>query len=201
MMMSLPTLLLARRRDPAGRSGAGKPRDIPCLASLLPDSAGLTLFLVRHTEARYLLPAVPFILYFALRSVEAALQWHAALARLERPASAGRAIALAIGAALLAAALRVGLHQALLEEDPVYRADLERRAAELLLAARRGDGRLLWHGRWHTLHTRWAGLVPHDEFFGIFHFPDFAHSVLPGSQARPEPAAAGRPIPTSWLWS
>jgi len=169
-MMSLPPLLLA---------GAGfalavarpQPRDIPCLASLLV-TGGTTLFLVRHTEARYLLPAVPFLLYFALRGVEAALNW-------TRPRWHGwgglrRATVIAIGASLLAAALRVGLHQAILEEDPMYRADLERRAAAQLLAARRDDGRLLWHGRWYTQHTRWVGLLPHDEFFGIYHFPSFA---------------------------
>ena len=170
MMMSLATLLLA---------GAGvllavsrpQERDIPCLASLAV-TGGTTLFLIRHTEARYLLPAVPFILYFALRSVEAAsgvvrLRWRG----WGRPR---RAAVIAIGALWLAAALRVGLHQAMLEEDPLYRADLERRAAEQLLAARREGGRLFWYGFWQTLHTRWAGLVPHDEFFGVYHFPDFA---------------------------
>ena len=170
MMISLPTLLLG---------GAGvllaawrpQERDIPCLASLAV-TGGSTLFLVRHTEARYLLPAVPFVLYFALRSVEAAL----GVAQLRwrgwgRPL---RATVIAISALLLAGALQVGLHQVMLEEDPLYRADLERRAAEQLLAARRAGGRLLWHGRWHTLHTRFVRLVPRDEFFAIFHFPDFA---------------------------
>jgi 4-amino-4-deoxy-L-arabinose transferase-like glycosyltransferase len=169
-MMSLPTLLLA---------GAGfclavarpQTRDFPCLAALVV-LGGTTLFLVTHTEARYLLPAVPFLIYFALRSVEAAL----AAARLRWRSWSGprRAALLAIGALWLAAPLRVGLDQARLEEDPLYRADLERRAAELLLAARRGDGRLLWHGRWYTLHTRWVGMLPYDEFFGIYHFPAFA---------------------------
>jgi len=170
MMMSLPTLLLA---------GAGfvlavarpQARDIPCLASLAV-TGGFTLFLARHTEARYLLPAVPFILYFALRSVEAALR--VVRRRWRDWGGPRRATVIAIGAVSLAAALRVGLHQAMLEEDPLYRADLERRAAERLLAARGEGGRLLWLGYWHTLHTGWAGLVPHDEFFGIFHLPELA---------------------------
>ena len=145
-MLSLPTLLLCGggillalwRRDA---------RDIPCLASLA-CLGGSTLFLLKHNEARYLLPAVPFILYFALRSIEAALGvLRAHWSRLGWPS---RALALSIAAALLAGALRVGVHQALLDEDPVYRADAERRAAERLLAARRGDGRLFWYGNWHT---------------------------------------------------
>jgi 4-amino-4-deoxy-L-arabinose transferase-like glycosyltransferase len=170
MMLSLPTLLLA---------GAGvllaawrqEERDIPCLAALAA-TGGTTLFLVTHTEARYLLPAIPFLLYFALRSVETALRW--VRNRWQDWDGLRRGAVIAIGALWLAAALRVGLHQAWLEEDPLYRADLQRRAAERLLAARGPEGRLLWYGFWRTLHTGWAGLVPHDDFIGIFHFPEFA---------------------------
>jgi hypothetical protein len=183
MMISLPTLLLAgagillalRRREA---------RDVPCLAALAA-TGGTTLFLVTHTEARYLLPAVPFLLYFALRSVETALRrarrrWQA-WDRLRRGA------VIAIGALLLAAPLRVGVHQAWLEEDPLYRADLERRAAEKLLAARGPEGRLLWFGFWRTLHTGWAGLVPHDDFLGIFHFPEFAIPYFLDRKLDPSP--------------
>jgi len=187
-MLSLPTLLLC---------GAGillalwrrEARDIPFLASLA-CLAGSTLFVLQHNEARYLLPAVPFILYFALRSSEAALcvlrtHWD----HLRWPM---RALALSIGAALLGSALQVGVHQALLDEDPVYRADAERRAAERLLEARRGDGRLLWYGNWHTLRTRWAGLVPHDEYMGIFHYPAFAAVYFLDRRIDPMP----EPLPT-----
>ena len=183
-MLSLPTLLLC---------GAGillalwrrEARDIPFLTSLA-CLAGSTLFVLRHNEARYLLPAVPFILYFALRSIEVALGGlRAHWTGLRWPS---RAIALSIGAALLGSALRVGVHQALLDEDPVYRADAERRAAERLLAARRGDGRLLWYGHWHTLRTRWAGLVPHDEYMGIFHYPAFAARYFLDRRVDPMPA-------------
>jgi len=192
-MLSLPTLLLC---------GAGillalwrrEARDIPCLASLA-CLGGSTLFMIQHNEARYLLPAVPFILYFALRSIEAALGvLRAHWSGLRWPS---RAIALSIAAALLGSALRVGVHQALLDEDPVYRADAERRAAERLLAARRGDGRLLWYGHWHTLRTRWAGLIPHDEFMGIFHYPPFA--ALYFLDRRVEPMPAPHPIRLSEL--
>jgi 4-amino-4-deoxy-L-arabinose transferase-like glycosyltransferase len=173
-MLSLPTLLLA---------GAGvlvalfrrEARDVPCLAALAV-TGGTTLFVLTHTEARYLLPAIPFLLYFALRALEAGADF----ARPRWPAWSAlrRGVVIAIGALWLAAALRVGLHQAWLEEDPVYRADLERRAAEKLLAARGPEGRLLWNGFWRTLHTEWAGRFPHDEFFGIFHFPEFAIPYL-----------------------
>ncbi len=170
MMLSLPTVLLA---------GAGvllaawrqEERDIPCLAALAV-TGGTTLFLVTHTEARYLLPAVPFLLYFALCSLEVALHW--ARQRWQDWDGLRRGAGIAVGALSLAAALQVGLHQALLEEDPLYRADLQRRAAERLLAARGPEGRLLWYGFWRTFHTDWAGLVPHDDFLGIFHFPEFA---------------------------
>jgi hypothetical protein len=169
-MLSLPTLLLA---------GAGvllaffrrEARDVPCLAALAV-TGGTTLFVLTHTEARYLLPAVPFLLYFALCALEACADF--ARRRWPTWGAARRGAVIAIGGLWLAAALRVGLHQAWLEEDPLYRADLERRAAEKLLAARGPEGRLLWHGFWRTLHTGWAGRLPHDEFFGIFHFPEFA---------------------------
>jgi hypothetical protein len=169
-MLSLPTLLLA---------GAGvllalwrrEARDVPCLVALAV-TGGTTLFVLTHTEARYLLPAIPFLLYFALRALEAGADF--ARPRWAAWGALGRGAAIAIGALWLAAALRVGVHQAWLDEDPLYRADLERRAAERLLAARGPEGRLLWHGFWRTLHTSWAGRLPHDEFFGIFHFPEFA---------------------------
>jgi hypothetical protein len=170
MMMSLPSLLLAGV-GLAVAAWSQETRDIPCIAALAV-TGGTTLFLVGHTEARYLLPAVPFLLYFALRSIEAFWRF----ARPRWPAWDGlrRGAVIASGALLLAAALRIGLQQAILEEDPLYRADLERRATEQLLAARGPGGRLLWHGRWHTLPTRFVKLVPHDEFFGVFHFPSFA---------------------------
>jgi hypothetical protein len=185
VMMSLPTLLLAA----VGIGIAAwnqEPRDIPCFATLA-TTGGTTLFLVGHTEARYLLPAVPFLIYFALRSVEAF--WRFAQARWPAWNGLRRAAVIAGGALLLAAALRVGVHQAVLEEDPLYRADLERRAAEKMLAARGPEGRLFWYGSWATLHTRWAGLVlPHDEFFGIFHFPEFAIPYFIDRELDPAPA-------------
>ena len=170
MMMSLPTLLLAGAgvllvaRDP-------QVREIPCLVALIV-TGGTTLFLMPHTEARYLLPAVPFLLYFALRSVEAAAAW--ARLRWRGWGPSRRAALIAVSALSLAAALQVGVHQAMLEEDPLYRADLERRAMVHLLAAQGSGGRLLWQGRWHTLHPQWAPILPYDEFFGIYHFPGFA---------------------------
>jgi hypothetical protein len=185
VMMSLPTLLLAG----LGLGIAAwnqQTRDVACAAALAM-TVGTTLFLFGHTEARYLLPAVPFLIYFALRSVEAFWRF----AQPHWPAWDGlrRAAVMAAGALLLAAALRVGVYQAILEEDPLYRADLERRAAERMLAARGPEGRLLWYGSWATFHTRWAGLVlPHDEFFGIFHFPEFAVPYFIDRGLDPAPA-------------
>src|SRR5262245_35998300 len=68
-MMSLPTLLLAGLGLGIA-AWSQQTRDIPSFAALAM-TGGTTLFLVGHTEARYLLPAIPFLIYFALRSVEA----------------------------------------------------------------------------------------------------------------------------------
>ncbi len=174
-MLSLPTLLLCGGGVLLGLWRRDR-RDVPQLASLAA-LAGTTVFVLRHNEARYLLPATPFILYFALRSIEAAHQ--ALRARWSRWGRGPRSLALLIGIATLAGPLGVGLHQAWLDADPVYTADAQRRAAAQLVAVRRGNGRLLWNGNAHTLRTRWAGFVPHDEYLGIFHYTPFAaHHLL-----------------------
>jgi hypothetical protein len=189
-MLSLPTLLLCAcgviltlRR--------GDERDAVALASLV-CVGGTVVFMLQHNEARYLLPAVPFILYFSVRAIEAAAgALRARWPGLSRPA---RALALLLAAAALAPPIGVGLDQARLDTDPVYRADIERRAAEQLLAARRSEGRLLWSGLHHTLRTRWAGRVPHDEFLGIFHFPPFGVSYLLDQRLEPlRPPPGARP--------
>lgn len=168
-MLSLPTLL-------AGGAGVllcvarRDGRDVPQLASLV-GIAGITVFAMRHNEARYLLPAVPFLLHFALRSVEAARD--ALLPRLNLLGRAGRALVWLLAAAVLAPALAVGLDQARRDTDPVYAADSQRLASEWMLAAQRDGGRLIWNGNMHPLRTRWAGFVPHDEYFGVFHHAPF----------------------------
>src|SRR5439155_2806979 len=118
-MTSAPTLLLAglglvlalaQRQD----------RDVPFFGWLAV-VGGAIVVLIPHTEARYLLPAVPAIIYFAVRGAEYLLR--AAQAPWAR--SAGfRPAAITLAVVVLALVLRPGVEQALLDQDPVFRADL-----------------------------------------------------------------------------
>ena len=139
---------LARRED----------RDVTFLAWLAV-LGGAIVFGIGHNEARYLLPVVPAILYFAVRALEAA------------GARLGRSRPVGVAAAVLVIAMLVpGLRQAWLDRDPVFLADTGRHAALHLLAARGPQGALVWHGSLHTLHPQDAVLMRADEFFNTFHF-------------------------------
>jgi len=172
-MTSAPTLLLAglglvlalaQRQD----------RDVPFFGWLAV-VGGAIVVLIPHTEARYLLPALPAIIYFAVRGAEHLLR--AAETRWAR--SAGfHAAGVSVAMAVLALVLRPGIEQALLDQDPVFRADLERRAAEMLVRARRPPGRLMWAGSWHPLYPRQSRSLPGDEYFELFHFPPWAVEYL-----------------------
>jgi len=153
-------------------------RDVPFLVWL--GVLGVVIvFVIGHNEARYLLPVVPAILYFAVRVVERLAE--AVRPRWERAGAVARA-AVATGAALLlGGALRVGVEQAIQDRDPVFLADVERRAAALLVGERRARGRLLWLGDWwHTFHPRRMIPVPGDEFWSTFHFTPSAAQYLIG---------------------
>ena len=182
VMMSIPTLLMSvvgllvaifRMQD----------RDIPFLAWLVV-IGGTIVFVIGHNEARYLLPAVPAILYFAIRGLEAA----AAMLRTYWP---WRPYALSAGGGLvfLGSALWVGVDQAIRDRDPVFRADTERLAAQQMSIVAGSQGRLLWFGHYHTLHAGWAGFVPHDDYFGTFHFGPIHVEYFTGRRfaTRPQP--------------
>ena len=178
-MTSAPTLLLAglglglalaRRQD----------RDVPFLGWLAV-VGGAVVVLIPHTEARYVLPALPAIIYFAVRGAEHLLR----AAEAARTRSAGfRTAGVFLAVAALALVVRPGLEQALLDQDPVFRADLERRAAEMLVRARRPPGRLLWVGSWYPLHPRRVRFLPGDEYFELFHFPPWAVEYLMDQEVR-----------------
>jgi hypothetical protein len=159
-----PTLAVAcvGSRSPAGRED----RDLPFIFWLVVVGSGIVFGIGGHNEARYLLPVVPAILYFALRAVEAA-------AGSVRPR--WRRGALATGSAvLLLGTLAGGVRQAWHDRDPIFFSDAGRRSAVRLLASRRGNGRLLWFGALHGLHPRDATMMPEDEYFDVFHFPYYA---------------------------
>lgn len=152
-------------------------RDLPVLAWLVFAVAPFVL-LVRHNEARYLLPAVPAVLYFALRGVERVAGLLAA--RWPGLSRSSRLAALAVAIALLAGALRVGVAQAGHDRDSMFTADQERRVSSMAHAARKDGGRLLWYGQWQTFHPRRPLRIPGDEFFDTFHFAPFALAYFTG---------------------
>jgi len=162
MTVTVPVMLLAGI-GLLSAVGAPSAFDLPFLAWLL--AVGTTIVLLTaHNEARYLVPVMPALVYFSVRGVQSLV----ASRRL------GRAGAL-LGAALVSWALAHGLSQAVHDRDPVFRADVERRAAEALLRSRGPGGRLLFMGALaHTLHTRDPARVPGDEFFDTFHYAPFA---------------------------
>jgi 4-amino-4-deoxy-L-arabinose transferase-like glycosyltransferase len=179
-MMSIPTLLMSvvgflvaifRMQD----------RDIPFLAWLAV-IGGTIVLVIGHNEARYLLPAVPAILYFAIRGLEAA----AAMLRTYWPWRP-RVLYAAGGLVFLGSALWVGVDQAIRDRDPVFRADTERLAAQQMSIVAGSQGRLLWFGHYHTLHAGWAGFVPHDDYFGTFHFAPMQIEYFTGRRFAAEP--------------
>src|SRR5581483_7527337 len=111
VMIGIPTLLLAalglarslveRRAD-----------DIPFFAWLGVLGGGIVFF-SGHTEARYLVPAVPALVYFGTRGMELLVH--------------GRGAGRALAAALFAWAVGTGAWQAVLDRDPVFLSDGPRR--------------------------------------------------------------------------
>lgn len=154
-MLSPATLLLAGL-GLVGAVARMEPRDVPFLAWLAVVGGGIVI-LIGHTEARYLLPAIPALLYFAVRGAEYLR---------------GRTrIAGAVLLALVGWAVSNGVLQAMDDRDPVFRSDVERQGALLLLEARGPKGRLLWAGsHFQTFHTRSPAPMREDEFFDVFHF-------------------------------
>jgi Dolichyl-phosphate-mannose-protein mannosyltransferase len=140
------------------------------------------LFVVGHNEARYLLPVVPAIVYFAVRGVEAT-----AVTFMKAAASVRvRRNVVAAGVALLAASVfSNGISQAWEDRDPVFYRDLQGRAARELLAFRRRGGPAYVVGNWHTLWATTPGSMRQDEFWNVFHGAPFVVAYLLGEPVVP----------------
>jgi hypothetical protein len=165
-----------------------RPHDVPFLAWLAVVPTGI-IVVVHHTEARYLLPAAPPVFYFAGRAGEAARSW-----LLERAGAAtvriGAAAALIVA---LGVCLAGGVRQAWADHDPCFTTDRERKATALMVAARRGRGRLLFAGRIHSLFPRDPGPLPSDDFWNIYHFTALTAEYLAGESVGTFTAASFTP--------
>ena len=136
-------------------------------------------------EARYLLPALPPFIYFAIRAVESA----DAFASTGRPA-ASAALSLLVGFAVLGSVAN-GLAQAWSDQDPVFRRDVQRRAAALAAASLRDNGQLWILGKRHTLSAQEPGPVAQDEFWNTFHYERHVAEYFLGRSLRALPVPNG----------
>jgi hypothetical protein len=153
-------------------------RDLPFIAWLLGLGA-IFVATMAHNEARYLLPAIPPLLYFAVR----ALEWQAR--RAPSPAVAGAGVvALALGCSW------GGARQAWADADPVFRADAHRKSAATLLALRRPGGKLRWVGGFSCLYPVRRYPLRRDEFFDAFHFHGPSMTYFAGEPASVIPSLA-----------
>ncbi len=152
-------------------------RDLPFVAWGLVMVGGTIYFMV-HTEARYLAPALPALLYFPLRAAEAMLlPLRARWARLRAPT---RGLAVVLLATLFGACLSAGARQIAADQDPYFTRDVARAAVAKMLQTRRDPGRAVVFGRWHTLSLRDPGPFPEDDFWNTFHVGPRAVSYLAG---------------------
>ena len=165
-------------------------RDVPFWTWLLL-IGGSIVFIVGHNEARYLLPALPPFLYFALRAAESASVFRRRTAepRIGSPA-VGLALSLLVGVAVLGSVAN-GLAQAWSDQDPIFRRDVQRRAPALAVASLRNDGQLWILGKRHTLSTQDPGPVPQDEFWNTFHYERHVAEYFLGRSLRVLPVPNG----------
>jgi 4-amino-4-deoxy-L-arabinose transferase-like glycosyltransferase len=140
-------------------------RDLPFLAWLAVLGGTITC-LLRHTEARYLLPAVPMWLYFVLRAMEAIADVVRRFWSKSRPWRLAVIAAACVSVISLAA---TSLKQIRLNDDAFYTADSHRRTLRSLLAAREAHGRLRWFGPLATFYPAHRANLKGDDYFDIFH--------------------------------
>jgi hypothetical protein len=170
---------------------ARRPRrdDLPFAAGLA-GVGGSMLFAIGHSEARYLLPVVPCVIYFALRAAEgAAALWERTRAGGAR-VLAGSAVA-GVGL-LVAGTVANGLAQVAEDHDPFFQKAFQGRAARALVAARPPGRPAFIMGYWHTLSPRLVGPVPQDEFWNTYHSSPFVFEYLFGEPFTLLPAHAGQ---------
>jgi hypothetical protein len=154
-------------------------RDLPFLAWLV-GLGGILIASIGHNEARYLLPAIPALIYFAVRGAETVLR------RLPSPLARGVAVvALALGCAW------GGARQAWADADPAFRADTARRAAVALEQLRRPGGQLRWIGGFSCIYPVTRVALPGDEFFDSFNFYGLSMVYFLGQPATVIPSLVG----------
>ncbi|MGE0788806.1 MAG: glycosyltransferase family 39 protein [Sandaracinaceae bacterium] len=131
------------------------------------------IFRVDHNEIRYLYPAFPPLVYFAMRAVEAAARWRTIRSWLATRSGAWAGLAIGLGALVLGA--WPGVAQAIRDQHPFFVSDQFRAGAAWILERReaRPNSRVLWYGRPHTLFPPNPMQFEDDEYFNIFHH--YAH--------------------------
>ena len=167
VMLSYPVLLLAGTGLVAACIGP-RTTDVIFFCYLAVVGGGVVVF-VGHTEARYLLPSVPAIIYFVIRGVETGLS------TLEKffdlTAHRQGLIVLLLAILVLEVSVQNGVRQAWADHEPFFTDDIQRRTSESVLSSRGDHGRLWVLGRWHTLFPplSGAGPMPEDEYWNMFH--------------------------------
>jgi 4-amino-4-deoxy-L-arabinose transferase-like glycosyltransferase len=140
------------------------------------------VLVVPHTEARYLLPLVPPLLYFAVRAVD----WLVSL--LPRPWMKEAAV----GVCLLTSSFS-GARQAWADSDPLFVSDVQRLTARAVHTAQQPGGRLGWQGGFACLYPQRRIAMPADEFFNVFHFHTGSIQYFIGKPVQGLPLAVARP--------
>ncbi len=136
----------------------------------------LQTYVIAHHEARYLMPALPPLYWFAAAGVEAI--WTLALG-LGARAGASRVatrirlatIAVALIAVAVVAAVPMGRAVSALVrfQDPVYTADYERQVSRYALNLA-GGRPILWVGSYYALHPRDFVFDRQDPYTYVYHF-------------------------------
>jgi len=137
-------------------------------------------YVIVHKEARYLLPALPPLYWFAAAGLEAVWTLAAALAARARTSLVATRFRMAtIAAALIAAALvALPMSRAVSAlaryQDPVYTADYERQVSRYALNLA-GGRPILWVGPYDALHPHDFVFDRQDPYTYVYHF--YAHVV------------------------
>lgn len=145
---------------------------------------GGSMFRVDHNEIRYLYPAFPAIVYFAVLGVRSLRQrlrtW---ISRI--PSLAAGLLTLVI----LLAAVFPALGQMWRDQDPFFRTDVTRTASAWLIQHTSEHAPLFFVGRAPARRPRDISLFVHDEYFDVFHFGPHEFSYF-----------TGRPMTEHFYW-
>lgn len=116
---------------------------------------------IGHNEARYLWPALPGLIYFAVLGARTLFRSLAATAPRLRSA-------VAVG--LLAIAIRPGVAQAIRDSHPFFRTPIQPEVVRFVQENTRNDRTVFWTGHFVALTPPNPNAdLPQDEFFDFFH--------------------------------